>query len=198
MPAAVLVSFSRASSQREPRRSHSTSQPAAKAAQSAPAASAADKGDPNSPERLQRKWETAQARLETAQKRLEQAKAEGSDTAALEDGIAKQQVRVDEAKAAYDAAINGTPVNSDQATAPAKSAEELRAESEALEKKILAQKDRVAKMQERHDMAVADGLDTVDALAGGVKKQQDKLQQLEQELAALNASAASATENEAS
>ncbi len=172
---------------------------AAKAAQSAPAAaSAADKGDPNSPERLQRKWETAQARLETAQKRLEQAKAEGSDTAALEDGIAKQQVRVDEAKAAYDAAINGTPVNSDQATAPAKSAEELRAESEALEKKILAQKDRVAKMQERHDMAVADGLDTVDALAGGVKKQQDKLQQLEQELAALNASAASATENEAS
>ena len=47
-------------------------------------------------------------------------------------------------------------------------------------------------------MAKADGLDTVDALAGGVKKQQDKLQQLEQELAALNASAAATTEHEAS
>ena len=177
---------------------------AAKAAQNAaqsgePAATATDKGDPNSPERLKRKWETALARLETAQKRLEQAKAEGSDTVpALEEGIAKQQARVDEAKAAYDASLNGGEVNGDAPAPAEKTAEEKAAETEALQKKILAQKDRVAKMQERHDMAKADGLDTVDALAGGVKKQQDKLQQLEQELAALNASAAATTEHEAS
>jgi len=166
---------------------------AAKAAQNAePAATATDKGDPNSPERLKRKWVTAQARLETAQKRLEQAKAEGSDTTALEEGISKQQARVDEAKAAYDAAVNG-----ESAPAAAKSPADAAAEIDALETKIRAQKDRVAKMQERFDMAAAEGLDTVDALAGGVKKQQDKLQQLEQELAALQ-SAGSATENEAS
>lgn len=163
---------------------------AAKAAPSAEAAAgASDKGDPNSPERLKRKWETALARLETAQKRLEQAKADGSDTVtALQDGIAKQQVRVDEARSAYDAAINGT--------APASttvSAEEI----EALQKKILAQQDRVRKMQERYDMARAEGLDTVDALAGGVKKQQDKLQQLQQELAAAQNPPAT-TDNEAS
>ncbi|MDO6805062.1 hypothetical protein Q4595_21600, partial [Wenyingzhuangia sp. 1_MG-2023] len=69
-----------------------------------------DKGDPNSPERLQRKWETAQARLDAAIKRLEEAKAQGLDTvAALETGIVKQQQRVDEAKAAWQA-VTGAPV----------------------------------------------------------------------------------------
>ena len=95
---------------------------------------------------------------------------------------------MDEARSAYDAAINGT--------APActtVSAEEI----EALQKKILAQQDRVRKMQERYDMARAEGLDTVDALAGGVKKQQDKLQQLQQELAAAQNPPAT-TDNEAS
>ena len=158
---------------------------AAKAAQAAePAATATDKGDPNSPERLKRKWETAQGRLDTALKRLEQAKAEGLDTVdALQAGIDKQQERVDEAKAAYEAALSG-----DAPAAPAPSAEEL----DALRKKILAQEDRVQKMQERHDMAKADGLDTADALAMGVQKQLDKLQQLQQELTAAEALAANA------
>ncbi|WP_430462321.1 electron transport complex subunit RsxC [Thalassolituus sp. LLYu03] len=165
---------------------------AAKAAAEAPVPAAGeapltatDKGDPNSPERLKRKWETAQARLDTALARLEQAKAEGLDTvAALQDGIDKQQARVDEAKAAYDAAVNG-----DAPAAPALSADEQAALIDGINKKILAQQDRVAKMQERHDMAKAEGLDTVDALALGVQKQLDKLQQLQQELAAAQASA---------
>lgn len=164
---------------------------AAKAAEAAaPAADAAltatDKGDPNSPERLQRKWETAKARLDTALQRLAEAQAQGLDTvAALQAGIDKQQERVNEAHAAWQAALSG---EAPAAAAAPDAAAQAQANSEAidaLQKKILAQQDRVTKMQERHDMAKAEGLDTVGALALGVQKQQDKLHQLQQELAAL-------------
>ncbi|UZK03821.1 electron transport complex subunit RsxC [Venatoribacter cucullus] len=164
---------------------------AAKAAEAAaPAADAAltatDKGDPNSPERLQRKWETAKARLDTALQRLAEAQAQGLDTiAALQAGIDKQQERVNEAHAAWQAALNGEAPAATAAPDAAAQAQASADAIDALQKKILAQQDRVTKMQERHDMAKAEGLDTVEALALGVQKQQDKLHQLQQELAAL-------------
>ncbi len=138
------------------------------------------KGDPNSPERLKRKWETASARLETAQQRLTTAKADGLDTVPLlEQGLVKQQTRVNEAKAAYEASISGTnhatPQQSPQVPTPASE------EVDALNKKILAQQDRLKKTQERLDMAVQQNLPTVDALAKGVAKQQDKLNELLQQ-----------------
>ena len=52
-----------------------------------------------------------------------------------------------------------------------------------MEKKILAQKNRVEKSQERLNAAQEQGLDTVEALKMAVNKQQDKLAGLEQELA---------------
>ncbi|GGY43889.1 electron transport complex subunit C [Bacterioplanes sanyensis] len=137
---------------------------------------AADKGDPNSPERLQRKWETAQTRLATAQQRLADAQEQGLDTvAALQAGVDKQQQRVIEAKAAYEASLKGTsPAAATEAAATV--------DQDALKKKILAQQDRLAKAQERLQMAEADGLDTVPALSKAVSKQQDKLTQLQQQL----------------
>ena len=173
---------------------------AAKAAESmAPVADAAqtatDKGDPNSPERLQRKWETAQARLDTALQRLAEAQAQGLDTVtALQAGIDKQQERVNEAHAAWQAALNGDAPASAAAPDTAAQAQANTEAIDALQKKILAQQDRVTKMQERHDMAKAEGLDTVEALALGVQKQQDKLYQLQQELAALQGSSTPANE----
>ncbi len=175
---------------------------AKKATKAAPAAAATtdtDKGDPNSPERLKRKWETAQARLDTALKRLAEAKEQGLDTVdALQTGVDKQQERVNEAKAAYDASV-ASGLDADSAAesrAANNNATDQAANIDALNKKILAQQDRVAKMQERLDMAKAEGLDTVDALTLGVQKQQDKLLQLQQELAAL--APAGTTSNEAS
>lgn len=145
-----------------------------KALKAAPAtATETDKGDPNSPERLKRKWETAQARLDTALKRLADAEAEGLDTVpALKESITKQQARVDEAKAAYEQA------NSDTIKPDNRPAVDL----DALNKKILAQQDRLQKAQERLDMAKEQNLPTVEALAKGVDKQQQKLNDLMQQL----------------
>ncbi|MDP2610356.1 MULTISPECIES: electron transport complex subunit RsxC [unclassified Oceanobacter] len=150
-----------------------------------------DKGDPNSPERLQRKWETAQARLDAAIKRLEEAKAQGLDTvAALETGIVKQQQRVDEAKAAWQA-VTGAPVatNTDSTEPSSQSS----AEADAVRKKIRAAQDRLNKAQERLAMAREQQLDTVDALTLGVNKQQDKLNALTQQLAELEQTASQTT-----
>ena len=145
-----------------------------KALKAAPAAAGdTDKGDPNSPERLKRKWDTAQARLDTAQKRLADAEAQGLDTVpALKEGIAKQQARVEEAKAAYDKASSG----------PSETAAKPEVDLEALNKKILAQQDRLQKARERLDMAREQNLPTVDALGKGVDKQQQKLNELIQQL----------------
>ncbi len=164
---------------------------------SAPATDGPDKGDPNSPERLKRKWETAQARLDTALKRLEEAKAQGLDTVeALQTGIDKQQVRVDEAKAAYEASVGQTSAqpsgNSSADTQPQLSAEEI----DALQKKLLAQQDKLAKMEERLATAKEQGLDTVDAIAKGVEKQRSKVEELQQQLPAASAPPAPAAEPE--
>lgn len=150
---------------------------------SAPAAaSATDKGDPNSPERLKRKWETAQGRLEAAQSRLQEARDQGLDTAAaLEESVRKQQERVDEAKAAWQAASGQAPDNA-AAVPPAVDNSEAIA---ALNSKILAASDRSNKAAERLQMAKDQGLDTVPALELGLAKQQEKLAQLQQQLAEL-------------
>jgi Na+-translocating ferredoxin:NAD+ oxidoreductase subunit C len=166
-------------------------------------ASTADKGDPNSPERLKRKWETAKARLDTAQKRLTEAREQGLDTVAtLEDGVQKQQARVDEAQAAWENALKG------EAPAPAVTAAYPQADSgipssgtastgtaseealNTLRSKILAAQDRATKAQERLDMAREQNLPTIDALAAGLAKQQDKVAQLQQQLAELETAAA--------
>lgn len=126
-----------------------------------------DKGDPNSPERLKKKWETAQLRLETAQKRLQEAQEQGLDTVeALQNGLDKQQVRVDEAKAAYQNSQSSEAVSSD--------------DTDEQQKKIRAQQDRVDKARERLAMAQEQQLDTVDALQKAVDKQQLKLDALTQ------------------
>jgi electron transport complex protein RnfC len=61
--------------------------------------------------------------------------------------------------------------------------------SAELERKILAQTDRVQKMQERIDLARQEQLDTVATLEQALQKQQEKLAQLNAELAALQAGA---------
>lgn len=150
-----------------------------------------DKGDPNSPERLQRKWETAQARLDAAIKRLEEAKAQGLDTvAALETGIIKQQQRVDEAKAAWQAVTGASVATNTDSTEPSSQSS---AEADAVRKKIRAAQDRLNKAQERLAMAREQQLDTVDALTLGVNKQQDKLNALTQQLAELEQTASQTT-----
>ena len=138
----------------------------------------ADKGDPNSPDRLKNKLELAEARLETAKKRLEEAKAEGSDKVdAFQTALDKQTERVNEAKAAYDAAVkNDTTTPSESNNAPS-------VDTEALEKKILAAQTRVDKAQERLNMAKEQGLDTVEALQLGLDKQIQKLEDAKKALA---------------
>ncbi|ASP40136.1 electron transport complex subunit RsxC [Bacterioplanes sanyensis] len=143
-----------------------------------------DKGDPNSPERLKRKWETAQTRLQTAQQRLQEAQQQGLDTvAALQAGVDKQQQRVNEAHSAYEQALQAASSAPAEAQADASNhTASVAIDVEALQKKILAQQDRLSKAQERLQMAEADNLDTVPALSKGVDKQQQKLEQLQQQL----------------
>ena len=159
-------------------------------------ASSADKGDPNSPERLKRKWETAQGRLEAAQQRLQQAREQGLDSVdALADGVAKQQVRVDEAKAAWEQSLkaDATP----DVPAPTAQPTADTADSSALRSKALAALDRLNKAQERLDMARQQNLPTVDALAIGLAKQQEKFDQLYEQLAAIDPAAAAAVKTPA-
>ncbi|UTW49850.1 electron transport complex subunit RsxC [Bacterioplanoides sp. SCSIO 12839] len=155
---------------------------------------ASDKGDPNTPERLQRKLDTLQARLDTAIDRLKQAEAEGLDTVEkLKAGIERQQTKVDEVKAQLDAAQNGGDSSKAIAaeTAMASTSETNSEQQAALEKKIRAQKDRVEKSQERLIMAQEQNLETVDALQKALDKQTDKLAGFEAELNALSNSKAS-------
>ncbi|MDF1763335.1 MAG: electron transport complex subunit RsxC, partial [Oleibacter sp.] len=133
-------------------------------------ASTSDKGDPNSPERLKKQWETAEVRLKTAQKRLTDAQEQKLETVpALMEGVAKQQARVDEAQAAYQSAMSANAPSSamsDASSAEIKNSADMKdkehadAETMQLQNKIRAQKDRVEKAQERLDMAKADNLDT--------------------------------------
>ena len=144
-------------------------------------AGVSDKGDPNSPERLKKKWDTAQARLETASKRLTEAQEQGLDTVELlTQGLEKQKARVEEAKAAYEAVSSSTK----NASVAEVSTDELNKENanDELNRKIRAQQDRVAKANERLEMAKAEGLDTVDALTKAHTKQLEKLAGLEAQL----------------
>lgn len=154
-----------------------------------------DKGDPNSPDRLKKKWEMAQGRLDTAKQRLEQAlsekETEGSDKIdALRTGLEKQQTRVDEAKAAYEASLKADTTNSDKAEAntsvTSDNSEALSKEAiSKIEAKLRAQQERLNKAQQNLDLAKEQNLPTVEALTKGVAKQQDKLEALQKELSAL-------------
>jgi len=141
-----------------------------------------DKGDPNSPERLKKKWEMAEGRLETARKRLAEAELEGSENVdALRSGVEKQQVRVNDAKAAYEAAVTGQP---DSEETPVKATPEAsdKPDIEQLKRKQLAQQDRVEKARERLEMAKAEGLDSVEALERALTKQLDKLAAVDEQI----------------
>lgn len=139
-----------------------------------------DKGDPNSPERLKKKWETAQVRLDTASKRLTDAQEQGLDTVdALSQGIEKQIARVADAKAAYEAV--SASATAPQASEPQAPENQVSSHDE-LNRKIRAQQDRVAKASERLDMAKKEGLDTVEPLTKAHTKQLDKLAALEAQL----------------
>ena len=157
---------------------------AKKAAKATPPANASasdnagtgDKGDPNSPERLQKKWQTALARLETAQKRLAQAQEQGLDTvAALQEGIAKQQLRVDDAKAAYDASLAGGA--SASAEAPNNEAAFDPATLEKLQKQLAAAQTAKSKTEEKIAAARDDPekADKIPAFEAALAKTQDKI-----------------------
>ena len=130
-------------------------------------------------------------RIAKAAERLATAQEQGLDTVdALAKGVAKQQEKLAELEKTLtelkSSAAPSTP------SAPAKP----QPTAEDLERKIRAQKDRIAKAQERLTAAQEQELDTVDALAKGVAKQQEKLAGLEQTLAELNTSAPAETTGE--
>lgn len=168
-----------------------------KASSGATSPQTADTGDANAPERLKRKWETAQTRLNTAEDRLKDAQEQGLDTvAALKAAVEKQQQRVAEAKLAYDASLteakSSTALESSNTSDTADAAENKPASAPdadmiaALKTKRLAQQDRLAKAQQRLEMAKDQQLDTVDALTTAVEKQQQKLDALDQQMTELN------------
>lgn len=146
----------------------------AQKSQGAASSTGADKGDPNSPERLKQKLETAKVRLATAEKRLAEAQADAEQADkvdALKIALDKQKERVLEAEANYESGLEKQPASTQiKDTAPA-------ADRDALEKKVLAAQTRVDKAQERLNMAIEQNLDTVDALRTGLEKQQAKLEE---------------------
>jgi len=165
---------------------------AKKAAKAAPpaigSATDTDKGDPNSPERLQKKWQTALARLETAQKRLAQAQEQGLDTvAALQEGIAKQQLRVDDAKAAYDASIANPGVTDagTNAEATANGPAFDPATLEKLQKQLAAAQTAKSKTEEKITAARNDPekADKIPAFEAALAKTQDKIKDLAKQIA---------------
>ncbi|MFC3679896.1 electron transport complex subunit RsxC [Bacterioplanoides pacificum] len=158
---------------------------AKKAAKATPPATDTDKGDPNSPERLQKKWQTAQARLETAQKRLAQAQEQGLDTvAALQEGIAKQQLRVDDAKAAYDASLAGGTTASTETTSGATTFDA--ATLEKLQKQLAAAQTAKSKTEEKLTAAREDPqqANKVASFEAALAKTQDKIKDLAKQIAA--------------
>lgn len=130
------------------------------------------KGEIRAERAAQEKSEIARQRYESRNERLAQIDA---DRAAARAARAQAKAEADALKAQQEAAapvIAGTD-----------------ADAEDLQRKILAQQDRVTKAQNSHQAALAASLDTTAILLKAVEKQQLKLQQLEQELNAISTTA---------
>lgn len=151
-----------------------SAEPVADSASAAPASAAKAEV---SAEDTERKILAQKDRIAKATERLNAAQEQGLDTVdALAKGVAKQEEKLAE----LEKMLAGLKSSSTPASAPAPVKPELTVED--LEKKILAQKDRLAKATERLNTAQEQGLDTVDALAKGVARQEEKLADLEQTL----------------
>lgn len=129
----------------------------------------------------------ATAKAERAKERYENRNARIERLAAERE--AQRQARA-EAKARAEAeAAAKAPTEAELAEQAPTSNEEvvdsLDEKTAEIERKVLAQADRVKKSQERLQAAVAEGLDTVPILESALQKQQEKLGKLEEELAAL-------------
>lgn len=130
------------------------------------------KGEIRAERAAQEKSEIARQRYESRNERLAQIEA---DRAAARAARAKAKAEADALKAQQEAA------------APAVASAEV--DVEDLQRKILAQQDRLTKAQNSHQAAVAANLDTAAILLKAVEKQQQRLQQLEQELNAISTTA---------
>ena len=171
-------------------------------ATSAPVKTASPKTVPVKPEMtaedVEKKILAQKDRLAKAAERLAAAQEQGLDTVdALAKGVAKQEEKLAELEKSL-AQLKSAPAPTSAETPPPTPAkpEKPAPTAEDIERKILAQKDRLAKATERLAAAQEQGLDTVDALAKGVAKQQEKLAGLEKTLAELNATAPAATTGE--
>lgn len=126
------------------------------------------KGEIRTERLAQQKSEIARQRYENRNERLALIEAE---RAAAREARAKAKAEADALRAKQEAEAAATASPDSQI--------------EDLERKILAQQDRVTKAQKSHQAAQEANLDTADILFKAVEKQQTKLQQLEQELIAL-------------
>ncbi len=130
------------------------------------------KGEIRAERAAQAKSEIARQRYESRNERLAQIEA---DRAAARAARAQAKAEADALKAQQEAAapvVESTDANTDD-----------------LQRKILAQKDRLTKAQNSHQAALAANLDTAAILLKAVEKQQQRLQQLEQELNAISTTA---------
>ena len=139
-----------------------------------------NKPDPNSPERLKKKWDSAESRLEKAKQRLSEAEAAGSDKVeAIREAMLAQQAKAAETKAAYEAACAPSLSSFTETEESQPETADVDPELEKLKRKVLAQKDRVEKARERLNMAREEGLGSVEALERALNKQIEKLADLE-------------------
>lgn len=129
------------------------------------------KGEIRTERAAQEKSEIARQRYENRNERLAQIEA---DRAAARAARAKAKADADARKAQQAAAT--------EAAKPTPNAQDL-------ERKVLAQQDRLTKAENSYQAALAANLDTTDILLKAVEKQQTRLQQLKQELNAMSANA---------
>lgn len=130
------------------------------------------KGEIRAERSAQEKSEIARQRYESRNERLAQIEA---DRAAARAARAEAKAKADALRAQQEAA------------APVVASTD--ADAEDLQRKILAQQDRLTKAQNSHQAAQAANLDTTAILLKAVEKQQQRLQQLEQELNAISTTA---------
>ena len=126
-------------------------------------------------DKLNKQINSVKAVLVKSKEKLAAAKAANDDAdkiTALETAVTKSTAKLE--KLQQSVADQAPVVSPMVATADDPQAQ--------LQKKLLAQKDRVSKAAERLEMAKAEQLDTVPALEKGLAKQQEKLQQLQAQL----------------
>lgn len=169
---------------------------------SAPTKDASTPAAPAKPELtvadIEKKMLAQKDRIAKATERLAAAQEQGLDTVeALAKGVTKQQEKLAELEKSLAQLKSARSLSSEETQTPTPVKPVKPAPTaEDIERKILAQKDRIAKAEERLAAAQEQGLDTVDALAKGVAKQQEKLAVLEKSLTERKATGAAETTGE--